>query len=70
MASVMVLSRKHAPPGQRTLWELSGPYQDSNTFLRAAALIRVATARMASLQNVPCRRWLAVFPSGHQLPTF
>lgn len=54
---------------EKTLQELFGPYLGSNPFLRAAVLIRVATARVASLQNIPCRRWLAALPSGHQLPT-
>ena len=73
-ASVTVLSLKHAPSWsgnwtEKALQELLGPHLGSNPFLRAAVLIRVATARMASLQNIPCRRWLAVLPSGHQLPT-
>lgn len=54
---------------EKTLQELSGPCQGSNPFLRVAALIIGVTARMASLQNIPCRRQLAVLPSDHQLPT-
>lgn len=69
-ASVTVCVLRHTSENRaETLQEQFGLYQGSNSFLRAAALIRGAPARMVLLQNIPCRRWLAVLPSGHQQPT-
>lgn len=53
---------------EKALQELSGLCQGSNPSLRAAALLMGVTARVASLQNITCRRRLAVLPSDHQLP--
>lgn len=52
------LTAAHSSQSQdctKTLQELLGPYQGSNPFLRAAALSRVATAGIVSVQNILCR---------------
>ena len=63
--TLLLVGRLNGEDSSGTVWPVSG----LKPFSQGHCSYHGVTARMASLQNIPCRRRLAVLPSDHQLPT-